>query len=124
MTIFISNILSYSTCMVVDGATYHISFVNRGRPYNFGYYVCTNDKLAAALKHHPEYGKIFYAQEEEQEAVVEERVYNKVYEDVKRTQEANKILVEEYGLEKDQLKSKADALAAADKLNISFPNLA
>jgi hypothetical protein len=63
-------------------------------------------------------------QEEKKEEPKVERVYNKVYADVKRTQEANKILVEEYGFEKEQLKSKADALNAADKLNIHFPNLA
>jgi hypothetical protein len=110
--------------MKVDGATYRISFTNRGKPFNYGYYVCTNDVLAKALLKHPDYGKIFKAKEEEQAVVEAPREYTKVYEDVKRTQEANKILVEEYGLDKEQLKSKADALAAADKLNIHFPNLA
>lgn len=124
MTIFISSILNYSTSMVVDGATYHISFTNRGKPYNYGYYVCSNDRLAEALQKHPDYGKYFRLQDEQKEEPKVERVYNKVYADVKRTQEANKILVEEYGFEKEQLKSKADALNAADKLNIHFPNLA
>jgi hypothetical protein len=123
MTVFISSILNYSTSMVVDGATYHISFTNRGKPYNYGYYVCGNDKLAKALEKHPEYGKYFRLQEEKKVEPKVERVYNKVYEEVKRTQEANKILVDEYGVEKDQLKSKADALSIADKLNIHFPNL-
>ena len=122
MRIFISKIQQYSTCIVMDGATYRIEFTAKGRPYLYGYYVCHNDKLADALKKHPKYGEIFEAQEE-QKQVESKKEYKAVYEDVTRTQAANKILVETYGVDKDKLKSKDDALRIADELLVSFPNL-
>ena len=122
MTIFISKIQQYSTCIVMDGATYRIEFTAKGKPYLYGYYVCHNDKLADALKKHPMYGEIFEAQEE-QKQVESKKEYKAVYEDVTRTQAANKILVETYGVDKDKLKSKDDALRIADELLVSFPNL-
>lgn len=124
MVTFISNILNYSTSMKIDGATRYISFINRGKPYNYGYFICYDDKLAEALKKHPDYGNMFHIKEEERKPVVEEVKYDAVYEDVKRTQEANKLLIERYQVDKESLKSKANALEAAKKLNISFPNLA
>ena len=122
MTTFISKIQQYSTCIVMDGATYRIEFTAKGRPYLYGYYVCHNDKLAEALKKHPAYGTIFKEQEEEK-SVESKKEYKAVYEEVTRTQAANKILAEEYGINKDRLKSKEDALRIAGELNISFPNL-
>lgn len=122
MTIFISKIQQYSTCIILDGSTYRIEFTAKGRPYHYGYYVCKSDKLAEALKKHPAYGDIFKEQvEEENEELKKE--YKAVYEDVTRTQSANKILVETYGIDKDKLKSKEDALRIAEELLVSFPNL-
>lgn len=123
MVTFISNILNYSTSMKIDGATRYISFINRGKPYNYGYFNCYDDKLADALKKHPDYNRVFHIKEEEEKPIVEEVEYDAVYEDIKRTQEANKLLVEKYNVNKESLKSKANALETAKKLNISFPNL-
>jgi hypothetical protein len=124
MKMFISSILNYSLSIVVNGATRRVRFVSKGRPYHYGYFVTADNELIEALKKHPNYGVLFSLKEEDNVKEAPQREYAAVYENVKRTQEANKILVEEYGLDKEQLKSKADALAAADKLNIHFPNLA
>lgn len=122
MKYFISKVLRYSTSVIVDGASCRVQFLYKGRPFQYGYYACTNDKIAEALKKHPSYGKTFFLKDEE-EPVKEAKEYNATYEEVSRTQSANKILVEVYGIDKDRLKSKEDALKVAEELNISFPNL-
>lgn len=122
MTIFNSSIRCYSTSVLVDGTTRYVHFTDRGRPFSSGYYVCKEEALAEALKKHPEFGHIITIQKKETASVVEKK-YEEVYNEVKRTQEANKILVEKYGVNKETLKGKQDALNAAESLNISFPNL-
>lgn len=124
MIVFKSKIRNYSTFVKVDSATRRISFRDRGLLDSFGYYICTSETVAAALRKHPAYGDVITCEEDETKAEeAPARVYDATYPDVKRTQEANKILVEQYGVPKEQLKSKADALAKADELNIAFPNL-
>ena len=98
-------------------------FVSKGRPFHYGYFVTNDKELIEALKKHPNYGKIFQLQDEEEKEETPKREYAAVYENVKRTQEANKILMENYDISKEKLQSKADALKIADELNISFPNL-
>ena len=124
MIVFKSKIRNYSTFVRINGATHRISFRDRGLLDSFGYYLCTSDAVACALRHHPAYGDIIICQDEEHPAAeAPVRVYDAEYPDVRRTQEANRILAEEYGIDKALLKSKADALAKANELNIAFPNL-
>jgi hypothetical protein len=120
---FISSILNYSLSIVVNGATRRVRFVSKGRPFHYGYFVTSDKELIEALKKHPNYGVLFSLKEEDNVEETPQREYAAVYENVKRTQEANKILVEEYDVPKENLKSKEDALKVADELNISFPNL-
>jgi hypothetical protein len=123
MKMFISSILNYSLSIVVNGATRRVRFVSKGRPFHYGYFVTADNELIEALKKHPNYGVLFSLKEEDNVEETPQREYAAVYENVKRTQEANKILVEEYEVPKENLKSKEDALKVADELNISFPNL-
>lgn len=123
MRMFISSILNYSLSIVVNGATRRVRFVSKGRPFHYGYFVTADAELIEALKKHPNYGKIFTLKEEDHAEEQPQREYAAVYENVKRTQEANKILVETYEVPKENLKSKEDALKVAEELNISFPNL-
>lgn len=123
MKMFISSILNYSLSIVVNGATRRVRFVSKGRPFHYGYFVTADKELIEALKKHPNYGVLFSLKEEDNVEETPQREYAAVYENVKRTQEANKILVEEYDVPKENLKSKEDALKVADELNISFPNL-
>ena len=123
MKMFISSILNYSLSIVVNGATRRVRFVSKGRPFHYGYFVTADKELIEALKKHPNYGVLFSLKEEDDVEETPQREYVAVYENVKRTQEANKILVEKYNVPKENLKSKEDALKVADELNISFPNL-
>jgi hypothetical protein len=123
MKMFISSILNYSLSIVVNGATRRVRFVSKGRPFHYGYFVTADEELIEALKKHPNYGVLFSLKEEDNVEETPQREYAAVYENVKRTQEANKILVDEYNVPKENLKSKEDALKVADELNISFPNL-
>lgn len=124
MIVFKSKIRNYSTFVKVDGATRRISFRDRGLLDSFGYYICTSDAVASALRKHPAYGDIILCADEDKPAEeAPARVYDAVYPDVRRTQEANTVLQETYGVDKELLKSKADALKKADELNIAFPNL-
>lgn len=123
MKMFISSILNYSLSIVVNGATRRVRFVSKGRPFHYGYFVTADEELVEALKKHPNYGVLFSLKEEDNVQETPQREYAAVYENVKRTQEANKILVDEYNVPKEKLKSKEDAFKVADELNISFPNL-
>lgn len=108
----------------MGGGTRVVRFRDMGAHANCGVYVTGDAAVAAAIESHPDYGRYFYLESGTiEEASVPARVYDKVYEEVRRTQEANKVLVQEYGIDKEVLKSKEDALRVADGLNISFPNL-
>lgn len=107
----------------VQGVSVRIKFEDEGRPYNCSYYNTDNEDIQKGIETHPVFGKSIFLYKEEKEEAQEERKFDKVYDSVKRTQDANKILVTEYGVDKDLLSTKSDALAFADKLNISFPNL-
>lgn len=100
-----------------------VTFRDKGAAYGYGVYVCTDPKIAACIEAHPDYGSIITKEETEEVVEKVETEYKAVYPDAKRTQEANRILVNEYGYDKEKLKSKEDALKAAEELNISFPNL-
>jgi len=128
MKVYKSNLRSYGFCVKVNGVRKRIHFEDLGDPYFYGVFRCFDNKLAEAIEKYPTFGKTFFLMEDDcakktESAEVEEPKFAAVYEDVKRTQEANKILVNEYGIEKSQLSSKEDALRIAKELNINFPNL-
>lgn len=100
-----------------------ISFTPKGAPDFYGYYYTSDEAEIQALREHPYFGSIITLPEEEEEVVEPKKEYKATYEEVKRTQDANKVLIEKYGIAKEQLKSKADAVRIAEELNISFPNL-
>lgn len=124
MIVFKSKIRNYCTSIRINGETRRIAFRDRSNNDSHGYYLCTSDDVARALRQHPAYGSIITCKQETPAAEpAPAREYAATYTDVKRTQDANKVLVETYGVDKELLKSKADALQQAERLNISFPNL-
>lgn len=123
MKVFISNVQSYVTTIIVDGIPKRIAFEAKGKPYFHGEFITYDEKLANALTHHPQYGEVFSLQGEDKKVEEEKRTYNAVYDEVKKTQEAVQVLMDKYNLKKEGLRSKNDVLQAADELNISFPNL-
>ena len=83
-------------------------------------------RMAEAVRKHPHFGRSIterQAPPEEDGQPKDERRYAAIYPGVTRTQEANRILTEQYAVPRESLKSKADALREADRLNVSFPNL-
>lgn len=110
----------------VNGKTVYVRFRDMGKRLNRGVYVTNNADIADALEKDPNFGKYFFLESgtiETGEDVPQQHIYDKEYPDVRRTQEANKILINEYGVSKEELNSKEDALHIAEKLNILFPNL-
>ncbi len=110
----------------INGTTVYIRFRDMGKRINRGVYVTNDSAIATALENHPDFNKYFFLESgsiETTESKPQEHIYDKEYPDVHRTQEANKILMNEYGVSKDELNAKEDALRIAEKLNISFPNL-
>lgn len=125
MIVFKSKIRNYCTSIRVNGSTVRVAFKDRGMFDMYGYYFCTSKKIADVLRQHPSFGDIFFCEStaKEQKSPKPAHVYAAVYPDVTRTQEANRVLSEKYGVDKELLKSKADALVQAETLNIAFPNL-
>lgn len=108
----------------VAGEMYSVRFRDMGQKANCGVFVTNDKNVADVLERHPDFNKYFFLESGEvAEEPKPEHVFDKEYPDVHRTQEANKVLVSEYGIDKETLKSKEDALFVASKLNISFPNL-
>ena len=108
----------------VAGEMYSVRFRDMGQKANCGVFVTNDKNVADALERHPDFNKYFFIESGDvEEEPKPARIFDKEYPDVHRTQEANKVLVSEYGIDKETLKSKEDALFAAEKLNISFPNL-
>lgn len=106
------------------GSRTRVVFEDTGAPYYYGRYYCTDEKVAKAIEAREEFGNTIHILEEDTPVETEKpHEYEAVYDAVKRTQEANKILVAEYGIDKDKLTSKEDALRYAKELNIYFPNL-
>lgn len=125
MTTFHSLIPNLLVPIKVDGHVRYLKFVPKGRPYKYGYLYLGDEKEIAALKNHPDFGSIITIAHEDNTPQVEQEVkeYAKVYPDVTKTQEAKQILKDEYDYPIETITSKAAAKAAAEELNISFPNL-
>ncbi len=112
--------------VLVDGKAVYVRFRDMGKRINRGVYVTNDLQIANALEQHPDFNKYFFLESgtiENTNGEPQKHIYDKEYPDVHRTQEANKILIGEYGVSKDELNSKDDALRIAEKLNILFPNL-
>lgn len=110
----------------VNGTTVYVRFRDMGKRINRGVYVTNDIAVANALESHPDFDKYFFLESgtiEDTKSEPQQHIYDKEYPDVHRTQEANKILINEYGVSKDELNSKEEALHIAEKLNILFPNL-
>jgi len=124
MKIYKSEIRSAIYHVKANGIDVKVKFYDKGEPYCYGVYRCNDKDVCKAIEALPDFGNVIsILKEEKEEEPAVAKTYDKVYADVKRTQDANKILVSEYGIDKATLNSKADALNAAEKLNISFPNL-
>ncbi len=126
MAIFYSKIPGLSTSMRINGAIYRIKFVPRDKPYNdVGLLAIGDPVLANAIRKHPYFGTVITELEEpaKKQAAAKEKEYAAVYPDVTGSQQAIAILVEKYDMDASILKGKAAIKEAAEKLNISFPNL-
>lgn len=112
------------TYVLVNGRIVTIKFTERTQSDSYGFYFTTSEAVAKAIKKHPDYGKSF----EEVPSIAKPKVEkvvkpDAVYEEVKTTQQAQKILVDKYGIDGSLINSKTDAKRYAKELNISFPNL-
>lgn len=126
MYTFHSTIRNYLTWVSVGGRSVRVRFADTGGGIPFGVFRTADARVAEAIRKHPHFGRSITEQQappEEDEQPKDERQYAAIYPGVTRTQEANRILSEQYAVSRDTLKSKADALREADRLNISFPNL-
>ena len=125
MAVFHSVIPSLSTQVYVRGKARIITFTPKGRPYSHGYLYCSDRDTVAAIKKHPYFGKYITLEQDDVPVVdtKKETPSKKAYPDVRKTQDAKEILQAEYGYAADDIKSKAAALAAAEQVGISFPNL-
>jgi len=126
MAIFQSRLAGYCLTMKIGGANYHFSFVPQGNPYTGGLLSVANEKIAAALCKHPQYGNIFTridTPEVKEEPKETKKTYIASYPDVTKSQEAKEILVNKYSADATKLTGKAAILKVAEELNIEFPNL-
>lgn len=124
MVVFHSIIPSLSISINIDGYVRYFRFTPKGRPYKYGYLYVDTEKEVRALKHHPDFGTIITIAEDDTPKIEEpEKTPLKIYTEVTKTQEAKTILKEEYDYPVEKITSKVAAKAAADELNISFPNL-
>lgn len=124
MAIFLSTIPSLSTSLKVDSAVYRIKFVPRTNPYTGGLYATSDEKLIEAMRNHPYFGDVITEKYEPKVEVQElNKVYEKSYTHVKKSQEAREILIKKYGVSSAELTSKSSIKEAAERLNIEFPNL-
>ncbi|MBO7234105.1 MAG: hypothetical protein J6V13_03855 [Paludibacteraceae bacterium] len=114
----------YSYDVNVKGRSVNIRFRDRGSIYKTGIYTTTDSEIATAIRKSDVFGTVVH--EEVDRIVVDYKPkvdYVAEYAEVTRTQDANKILVEKYGVDKSTLRSRQDALRKAEELNINFPNL-
>lgn len=127
MKTYIAAGREYIVFVKVLGKNRMISFRELSEPNCHRCSYTTNSPIIAeALEAHSDFNKFFWLVEgeiEKEEEAPAPRVYDKVYDQIHRTQDAKKILEEEYNILRETVKGKADVLAIADELNISFPNL-
>lgn len=112
--------------MRVKGAVYRIQFVPRDKPYNNGIFAVSDAVLVNAIRKHPYFGNVITELHEETvtpSTSENKEAYVATYPDVTKSQGAKEILVNKYSVSEDTLTSKDAIKDAAEKLNISFPNL-
>lgn len=111
--------------MKIGGHTRYFNFTAKGSPYTYGYLYVSKPDEVAALKKHPYFGSIITIVNDDTPAPAEKsKKYEAVYPEVTKSQEAIAILAEKHGVtDAAGLKTKAAIKDAAEKLNISFPNL-
>lgn len=124
---YISNGRDYVLFLTVDGKPYTVRFRDMGAYENCGVFVTNDKSVAEALEHHPRFGDYFHLAEgeikDEKDEPIKVHQFDASYPFVKRTQEAIKMLVTKHGVKSGTLNNKADVIAKAEELNISFPNL-
>ena len=115
---------NYPIMIMKGGHVKQIIFSAVPGPIRIGHYATNDEDEIKAIESHRAFGKyIFIKEDDKPKAEEPQHIYAAEFPEVKRTQEANKILVNEYGVDKETLTSKDAAKAAAEKLNINFPNL-
>lgn len=122
---FISQMKSLCFTLQAKGRDHYISFVPKGKPWTHGYSNISDPDVIEAIKKHPMFGSVITIEESEKpQEEKAEKVPTAVFENVKKTQDAKKILkAEPYNIDETKIINKEDALRFADELNISFPNL-
>ena len=123
MALFHSTIPALTIAMRIDGYTRYYSFTPKGRPYSYGYLYVHNPHEVSALKKHPYFGSIITIEEGDVAEDKADLVVKREYLWVTKTQDAKKVLKEEYHYDVETIRSKEQARAIADELNVSFPNL-
>lgn len=124
MKTYYSKGREYNIYVMMNGKPFAVRFRDMGQRLHRGVFCTDNKELAAALESHPRFNDMFFLVEGTIEPKEEPkpRVYDYTYH-ARRTQDAIRILVEMHGVDRDELKRKADLLKKADELNIAFPEL-
>lgn len=124
MTEFRTKLNNLVTYVMVKDSLVTVKFSARTKSDAYGLYSTNNNAVVAALKKHPDFGKGFELVEPKKAPAAKAKAKPKaIYEDVKTTQQAQKVLAEQYGVNPDDVATKEDAKRFAKELNISFPNL-
>ena len=117
-----------SSFVKVGSQAHSVTFHDTGERNNTCEFRTSSEALQNALEHSPSFNRSFFLhmeQKEETEVSAKKQVhkYDAEYPEVKKIQDAIKVLTEKYGVVDEQFGSKKDVLRKASELNISFPNL-
>lgn len=103
-----------------------VHFTDMGTTSKEGVFSTDSEALANAMLKSKQSGRLYYlASGEKKESAPDAPKVEPVatYPEVKRVQDAIKILVEKYEIEEDTISNKSDVKRIAHSLNISFPSL-
>ena len=124
MKTYFSKGRNYIANVNVNGKPVFVKFRDMGQYLNRGVFSTNDPDLAKALESSPRFNECFFLDGGKIEVIEETkpRKYDYTYQ-VKRTQDAIRILVECHNIEQGTIKTRQEVLEKADELNIAFPNL-
>lgn len=124
MKTYFSKGRNYIANVNVNGKPVFVKFRDMGQYLNRGVFSTNDPDLAKALESSPRFNECFFLDGGKIEVIEEPkpRKYDYTYQ-VKRTQDAIRILVECHNIEQGTIKTRQEVLEKADELNIAFPNL-
>lgn len=110
----------------INKHTRSVHFTDMGTTSKEGVFSTDSEALASAMLKSKQCGRLYYlASGKKKESAPDSPNVEPIatYPEVKRVQDAIKILVEKYEIEEDTISNKSDVKRIARSLNISFPGL-